>query len=373
MRVLVTGGAGLIGSHLVDELLAAGYDVTILDNLEPEVHPRGRPDWIPDGLRFLEGDVRDPDAVGKALEGCEGVFHLAAYGGFSPEFSRIADVNATGTARLLEGVRRSGAVRRVVTASSMAVYGEGWYRCAEHGPFQGLPRSVERLEQSNWEVPCPTCGADGAPHPIEESRPAVPSSTYAASKYFAERVTLDESRLGAFEGVALRYFLTFGTRQSVHNPYSGIASIFATRLLNGLPPIVYEDGRQTRDVNHVSDVARATRIAFEAPEAAGRVFNVARGESVEVAAFARALARQLGVAIEPETGRRFRPMDNRHMLGDATSLRALGWEPACGLDDGLAGYTEWVRSIGKVDERFAEAEHRLRGAGIVRSLGRAPD
>jgi dTDP-L-rhamnose 4-epimerase len=370
MRALVTGGAGLIGSHLVDDLMDAGHEVAILDNLEPEVHPRGRPDWIPGDCRFVEGDVRDPGALDRALDGCEGVFHLAAYGGFSPEFSKIADVNCTGTTRLLEAVRRSPRVRKVVVASSMAVYGEGWYACGEHGPFHGEPRRLEDLERGRWEVRCPECGAPSTRFPIPERSAARPASTYAASKLFTERVALAEGRETGRPTTALRYFLTFGPRQSVHNPYSGICSIFASRLCNGLPPVVYEDGKQSRDMIYAADVARATRLAFESEEADGRVFNVARGAGVEIGAVARDLAGLLGVEIEPERGAKFRPMDNRHMLGDVTAIRAVGFEARVDPAEGLRLYVDWFRRLSDVPERFGEAERRLRAGGIVREVER---
>lgn len=373
MRVLVTGGAGLIGSHLVDELLRADYEVTLLDNLDPEVHPSGAPDWIPQAARFVEGDVRDPRALDTALEGCAGVFHLAAYGGFSPEFSKIADVNCTGTARLFEAIRRSGGVSRVVSASSMAVYGEGWYRCAAHGPFHGQTRDVARLRCGEWSMICPRCEQPAEAHPIAESSDVRPAGAYACSKYFTERLTLAEGRELDIGATALRYFLTYGPRQSVHNPYSGICSIFSTRLLNGLPPVVYEDGLQTRDMVHVEDVARATRIAFERPEARGRVLNVARGEAVGVAELARKLAEALQRPIAPDCPGRYRTQDNRHMLGDAGTLRELGWEPRVGLDDGLRQYVDWVVGLGPVGESFGRAEERLRASGIVRSTRRSPD
>ena len=371
MRVLVTGGAGLIGSHLVDRLLSAGYEVTTLDNLDPEVHPRGAPDWLAADARFVEGDVRDPRALDGALEGCPGVFHLAAYGGFTPEFSKIADVNATGTTRLFEAVRRQGRIERVVAASSMAVYGEGWYECDDHGVFHGFPRSVARLERGEWELPCPRCGASTAAAAIPVDSATRPASVYACSKAFTERVTLCEGRDLGIPTAALRYFLTFGERQSVHNPYSGICSIFSTRLLNGLAPVVYEDGAQTRDMIHAADVAAATQCVFESDAMGGRVFNVCRGATVAIATFARHLAAAYDVDIEPVSGRRFRPMDNRHMLGDARELVALGWRPSVGLQEGLERYAAWIRSLDAVGESFGAAELRLRSAGVVREVDEA--
>ena len=365
----MTGGAGLIGSHLVDELLAHGYDVCILDNLDRSVHRHGRPAWVPREVRFVEGDVRDPSAVERALEGCEGVFHLAVFGGFQPEFGTMADVNCTGTMRLLEAVTRSGRVSRIVVASSMAIYGEGWYSCAAHGPFHADARPLSSREAGRWELPCPRCGGDAAPHPIPESSDARPHGTYSASKFFQERVTLSFGRDQGLHAVALRYFLSFGPRQSTSNAYSGICSIFSTQILSGLRPVVYEDGQQSRDIVFVGDVARANRLVFEDARAAGRVFNVATGVRTGIADFARLLARAYGRELEPVCPGRFRVMDTRHMLGDATALRALGWEPLVPLEEGVRRYAAWIGTQGDVREYFTEVEARLRRLGIVREAG----
>jgi len=366
MRVLVTGGAGLVGSHIVDALLARGHAVTILDNLEPEVHPDGRPDWVPSAARFVEGDLRESPVLDDALTDCDAVIHQAVYGGFSDRFSRMADVNCTGTARLFEAIRRAGRIGKVVTASSMAVYGEGWYACAEHGAFHGTVRHLQAREARRWEVPCPHCGVATTPHPIPERSDVAPHGTYACSKYFAERLTLSQGQELGIAAVALRYFLTFGPRQSVHNPYSGICSIFSTRLLNGMAPIVYEDGRQTRDIVFVEDVARANVLALEDPRADGRVFNVASGVSTTIADFATWLAEAYGISRHPDCPGRFRPMDTRHMLGDSSELRALGWAPHIDVREGLRRYVAWIRTRGDVREHFTHAEERLRALGIVR-------
>jgi dTDP-L-rhamnose 4-epimerase len=334
-RILVTGGAGLIGSHIADLLLSRGYDVTILDNLEPEVHPEGAPDWLPKAARFVHGDVRDPSALDRALEGCSGVIHQAIYGGFSSDMARMSDVNCTGTVRLFEGIVRARTFKRIVTASSMAVYEEGWYRCPDHGPFSGKPRPIGDREREIWEMGCRICGAPSLAHPIPDDAPTNPQTVYAGSKHFQERLTLGLGRQLGLHAAALRYFLTFGPRQSVHNPYSGICSIFSTRILNKLPVTVYEDAKQSRDIVFVTDVARANLIAFEDDRANGRVFNVATGTSTTIGGFVRSLGDAYGVAAEPECGGRFRPMDTRHMLGDASALRALGWQPEVDVREGL--------------------------------------
>jgi dTDP-L-rhamnose 4-epimerase len=368
VRVLVTGGAGLIGSHLVDELLVHGYEVTILDNLDPVVHPNGRPAWVPEDVRFVQGDVRDPEAVERALENCEGVFHQAVYGGFSPDLGIMSDVNCTGTVRLLAAIGRSRRVSRLVTASSMAIYGEGWYRCVAHEPFHARARELSAREAGRWEMPCPRCGGDTDPHPIPESSDVASHGVYSTSKLFQERLTLSLGEELGIHAVALRYFLTFGPRQSLHNAYSGICSIFSTQILNGLAPVVYEDGRQSRDIVYVGDVARANRLAFEDPRAKGRAFNVSRGESVRICDFARMLARAYGSELEPVVPGRFRMMDMRHMLGDAASLRDLGWHPEVPVEVGVQRYADWIGSQGDVKLYFTEVEARLRRLGVVREV-----
>jgi dTDP-L-rhamnose 4-epimerase len=373
-RILVTGGAGLIGSHIVDLLLSSGYEVTILDNLEPEVHPEGAPDWLPKTARFVRGDVRDSLALDQALEGCTAVIHQAIYGGFSNDMGRMADVNCTGTVRLFEAVRRAGTVRRIVTASSMAVYEEGWYRCPDHGAYPGTSRPMGDREREVWEMRCRTCGAPSLAHPIPDGAPANPQTVYGGSKHFQERLTLGFGRELGIHAATLRYFLTFGPRQSVHNPYSGICSIFSTRILNNLPVTVYEDARQSRDIVYVADVARANLVALEDDRANGQAFNVATGTSTTIGDFVRWLGEAYGIAAEPDCRGRFRPMDTRHMLGDASGLRALGWQPEVNVRDGLRRYVAWIRSRGNnIKEYFTQAEQRLRDAGIVREVNRASE
>ena len=261
MRALVTGGAGLIGSHLVDLLLERGYAVRILDNLDPVTHPAGKPPWVPADAEFVEADVRDAGALWRATVGCDVVFHQAAFGGFAPEPSKMLDVNATGTARVMEAARRCG-VRKVVVASSQAVYGHGEAACPECWGGSAR-RSLEQLAEGRWEPLCPRCGNVATSLKLREAsenRPPTPidvPSAYAVSKYAAERLALNLGDEWGLPVVALRYALTYGSRQSLSNPYTGICSIFATRLLNGLPPWIYEDGQQTRDFTYVSDVAAA--------------------------------------------------------------------------------------------------------------------
>jgi dTDP-L-rhamnose 4-epimerase len=366
-KALVTGGAGLIGSHIVDLLLQRGYAVRILDNLEPATHFEGRPPWIARDAEFMPGDMRNLDDVRKALQGVDVVFHQAAYGGFAPELTKMTDVNACGTARLFEIIRTDGLdIRKVVTASSQAVYGEGKYQCAACGPCYPSPRSIEQMERPEWELVCPKCRGVLRPIPIDEDAPVKLNGTYHLTKYFEERMTLALGRDWGIPTVALRYMLTYGPRQSVFNPYTGICSIFSTRILNGLPPVVYEDGRQTRDFIFVEDVARANLAVLESDAANGRVFNVGTGTAVTIADFARLLARAYGSAVEPLIPGQFRPMDFRHLVADNRALRQLGWQPTVPLETGIQRYAEWILSLKRPAEYFTQAEAVLKRMRIVR-------
>jgi dTDP-L-rhamnose 4-epimerase len=366
-NVLVTGGAGLIGSHIVDLLVRRGHRVRILDNLEPATHLDGRPAWLHANVEFLQGDMRNADDVRAALQGIEIVFHQAAYGGFAPELTKMTEVNACGTARLFEAIRTDRLkVRKVITASSQAVYGEGKYRCARCGPCYPEPRGIGQMEQRDWEVRCVTCNAQLEPAPIDESAPVKLNGIYHLTKYFEERLTLALGRDWGIPTVALRYMLTYGPRQSVFNPYTGICSIFSTRLLNGLPPVVYEDGRQTRDFVFVEDVARANLAVMDSEAANGRVFNVGTGRPTTIVGFSRLLARAYQRDIEPSIPGEFRPMDFRHLTADVSALHSLGWKAEVPLEDGLQRYAAWIQSLGRPAEYFTRAEQTLKQMRIVR-------
>lgn len=385
MRALVTGGAGLIGSHLVDLLLERGHEVAILDNLDPTTHPNGCPPWslaVLDHVPFFQRDVRDPDGVAAACEGADVVFHQAAFGGFSPDTSKVTDVNAVGTARVLDAARHAG-VSKIVVASSQAVYGNGQYACADpqgacgwntedNGP---AVRTLEQLEAGRWEVECPDCHGPTVPYLLDERDGVDLPSPYALSKFFAERLALTLGAQWGLPVVALRYALTYGPRQSVTNPYTGIASMFSTRLLNGQCPPIYEDGLQTRDFTYVGDVAAANLLVAEDDRANGQVFNVGTGERTTVLEFARSLRAALAATVPGtysgpiEPCGRYRPADARHTAVDGTKLRALGWEPARGpygengTGYGVVRYLSWFCELGGV---VVDAEAELIAAGIVR-------
>ncbi len=369
-RALVTGGAGLIGSHLVDQLVAAGWAVRILDNLEPQTHGAGRPDWIHPATEFRLGDVRDAGDWDVTLEDVDVVFHLAAYGGFMPEIAHFVETNSLGTARLFEAVRRlrGGRLRKVVLASSQVVYEEGCVRCPSHGLRFPRRRAAGDLAAGRFEVPCPACGGPAEAAPIPELAPLGPGTVYAVTKVDQERLGLI---LGAQLGlpvVALRYACTYGPRQSLHNPYTGVITIFCTRLLNGLPPVVYEDGRQTRDLCYVDDAARATLLAATTAALDGRAVNVGTGRATAIADLARLLASELGRPdLEPLLPGEFRPGEMRALTPDLTLLRAAGFEPRVPLEEGIARHLAWLRRTGAIGELFSAARERLAAHGIVRS------
>jgi len=277
-KVLVTGGAGFIGSHTVDLLLEKGYEVRVLDSLTPPVHPKKeKPAYLPEDVEFILGDVQNRNDMEKALQGVSAVFHLAAYQDYLTDFSKFAFVNDGGTALLYEMiVNHRLPIEKVVLGSSQAVYGEGKYQCAEHGAQYPPMRCLEQLERGDWEVKCPACDRQMNLVPTDESR-VNPHNQYAVSKYAQELYALTLGRRHGIPTVALRYSITQGPRQSIHNAYSGVLRSSVIRLLNNLPPVIYEDGQQLRDYVFVGDVAQANLLALEKDTASFEVFNVGGG------------------------------------------------------------------------------------------------
>jgi dTDP-L-rhamnose 4-epimerase len=369
MKTLVTGGAGLIGSHIVDLLLEQGQEVRILDNLDPQTHPNGKPPWIPGDAEFVEGDVRDRDVLRRVLEGVDEIYHQAAFGGFTNEISLYYDANATGTARLFEVIAGERLpIRKVVAASSQAIYGEGLYVCEEHGPVQPLMRTLERLSAGRWEPPCPRCGRDVRPTLTPEDVNWNGETPYAVSKLAEERTTIGMGKRLGIPTVALRYAVTFGPRQSVFNPYTGIVSIFSTLLLNDVPAVLYEDGLQTRDFTFVRDIARANLLAMDDERADGRVFNVGRSQPVTVVELIEKLAGAYGLAANYNVPGEFRPGDVRHLVHNAAAIEDIGWQPETTLEDGLAQVAGWIQSQGTLTEYYSEALTLLRQTGVVQAV-----
>jgi dTDP-L-rhamnose 4-epimerase len=368
-RILITGGAGFIGSHLADELLEHGYRVRALDNLSEQVHGPGasRPDYLSPEVELVEGDVRDPEAVRKALDGIDAVYHFAAMVGVGQsmyEIERYTSVNNVGTAVLLEALIEKP-VERLVVASSMSIYGEGLFRDADGSLVTAGERGREQLKARDWEVR-DAQGRPLTPIPTPETKMPALSSVYALSKYDQERLCLMVGRAYDLPTVALRFFNAYGTRQSLSNPYTGVLAIFASRLLNGNPPLIFEDGRQMRDFVHVSDVARACRLALEKPEARDQVFNIGSGRQYTVREIARAMGEVLGrEGFEPEITGNYRVGDIRHCFADITlARRILGYEPGMPLEQGLLQLASWLEGQVACD-RVAEARAELTSRGLT--------
>jgi dTDP-L-rhamnose 4-epimerase len=369
MRALVTGGAGLIGSHIVDLLLREGWRVRIFDNLEPQTHGMGKPVWIPDAAEFVQADIRDKSAVWTALQDIDVVFHQAAYGGYMPEISKYVGVNSFGTAQMLEIIREENLpIKKIVVASSQAVYSEGAATCPVHGLVFPSVRPVEQLERGDFEVHCPDCGAVTTQAPTPERAPIGGETVYAITKVDQEKLVLTWGKQVGIPTVALRYSCTYGPRQSVFNPYTGVIAIFCTRFLNGLPPVLYEDGNQTRDFSFVEDIARANLIAATTDILDGKPVNVGSGRAVTVREVADYISTALKIPIEPVARGEFRPGEMRHLTSDTALIRDAGYEPQVDLYEGIERYLDWIRSQADIKDYFSEAERILQNKGIVHKV-----
>ncbi len=369
MRVLVTGGAGFIGSHLVDRFLQDGFQVRVLDNLLPKVHPHGRPAYLPAGIEFIYGDVTDRETLGKALYGVDVVSHQAAYQDYMPEFSHFLQVNAVSTALIYELiVQYRLPVKKVIVASSQAVYGEGQYACPKDGFVLPPPRSQQQLAWGDWEVSCPRCGRKATPVPLQEEHNN-PYNQYAVSKLAGEKAALGLGWLHGIPTVALRYSITQGVRQSLYNHYSGICRIFFSRATQRRPLIIYEDGRQTRDFVHVQDVVDANMLVLEKDAANFQTFNVGSGNPVTVSDYANAVLRKLPSSAGVQITGEYRRGDNRHSVSSIQKLAQLGWRARRDLSMIMDDFLAWIESIGGVPEQIADADAHMRNAGVVLSVG----
>jgi dTDP-L-rhamnose 4-epimerase len=365
-RALVTGGAGLIGSHIVDLLLREGWTVRILDNLEPQSHRLGAPAWLARDAEFRQADVRDAAAVRDALAGIDVVFHEAAYGGYMPEIAKYVHVNSFGTAQLLEIIRDEGLpVRKVIVASSQAVYQEGAAECPTHGLIFPSTRPLAQLQRGDFAVHCPQCDAVTSSVPTPEESPIGGETVYALTKVDQERLTLAWGRQTGIPTVALRYSCTYGPRQSVFNPYTGVIAIFATRILNDQPPVLYEDGEQTRDMCFVEDIARANLLAATTDVLDGLPVNVGSGRHTTVREMARLVGAALGKPIEPVARGEFRPGEMRYLTSDIRRVQTAGYAPSVDLAEGIRRYVAWITEQGDVRDYFAAAEAGLRAKRIV--------
>jgi len=365
----VTGGAGLIGSYVTDLLVREGWKVRVLDNLEPNTHKRGKPAWINASAEFVEGDLRNRDTITAALDKVDVVFHQAAYGGYMPEVAKFVEVNSLGTAQMLEVIREKNLpIKKIIVASSQAVYSEGAGECPEHGLVFPSVRPVEQLRKGDWEVHCPTCGATTRSVPTPEKAPAGGETVYGLTKVDQEKLVLLWGKQIGIPTVALRYSCTYGPRQSIFNPYTGVIAIFCTRLLNNLPPVLYEDGEQTRDFSFVEDIARANLLAAETDKLDGLPVNVGSGRGIPIREIAQTISHALKIDMAPEVNGEFRPGEMRHLTSDNTRIRAAGYEPRFDLAIGIGRYLDWIRTQGDVRDYFTQAAAILRDKGIVHKV-----
>ncbi len=372
-NILVTGGAGFIGSHTVDALLAAGYRVRVFDNLEPQVHGAidQPPAYLSREAEFIRGDVRDREALGRALRGMDAVIHLAAMVGVGQsqyQIHRYIDVNVGGTAVLLDLlVNDKTGVQKLLVASSMSIYGEGLYRRPSDGALR-TPRlrPDEQLERHDFEMRDPETGEVLEPVPTPESKPLFCSSVYAQAKKDQEEYCLIAGQAYKIPVVAGRFFNVYGPRQSLNNPYTGAAAIFSARIKNGNPPLIYEDGEQRRDFICVRDLARALLLLLEDPRADYQAVNIGTGRPASILTLARTLAKLYGREdLEPQIVHKFRSGDIRHCYGDVSRIAALGFQASISLEEGLRELVEWADREEAVDQ-VEKAHKELVEKGLIK-------
>ncbi len=366
MKVLVTGGAGFIGSHTCDRLLALGHDVVVLDALASPVHRTGRPAHVPPEADFYEGDVRNRDLMTNLLRRVDAVYHLAAYQDYLPDFSRFSNVNVVSTALLYEIIVAEHLdLARVVVASSQAAMGEGLYRCPLDGEQVPGMRPESALAAGQWDLPCPECGG-----PLEmqatPERTSNPQNAYGMSKLAQEMVAVNLGRRYGVPTVALRYSIVQGPRQSVYNAYSGACRIFCLSYLQGVAPTLYEDGAAIRDYVNIDDVVDANVLVLEDDRAVGRVFNVGGGKAITTREFADIVMRHYGSGQPGVVTGEYRFGDTRHILSDISALRALGWAPRNTPAESVAAYAAWLKDMPGLDGVLAEANARMHALGVVR-------
>lgn len=349
-RVLITGGAGFIGSHLVDILLEKGHFVRAYDNLEPQVHGESQkiPDYLNKEAELIVGDVRDREKLKEAISGIDVVFHLAASVGVAQsmyEIAKYTESNTMGGATLLDLIaNEKHNIRKVIIASSMSVYGEGAYKCDDCGEVYPKIRSLEQFKRNDWEMKCPNCNVDVKPIPTGEDKPLFPTSIYAVSKRDHEEMFLIIGRAYQIPTVALRFFNVYGPRQALSNPYTGVAAIFSSRLMNDKPPIIFEDGNQARDFIHISDIVQACILAMDKSEGDYQVFNIGTGRKLTVLDVANVLIDKLSFKGESQIVNRFREGDIRHCYADISLAKeVLGYEPKIKFEDGIIDLVNWVK------------------------------
>lgn len=367
--VLITGGAGFIGSHTADELFKKGYKIRILDNLSPKTHFGKWPDYLNPDFEKIEGDVRSRKDLEKALHGVEYIVHLAAQMDLMPDYSVFFDTNATSTALLYELiVRHKLPIKKFVVASSQFVYGEGRWKCKRHGEVFPQPRNLNNLLKKLWNPICPKCNKEISPLPNKESRQDPPNQ-YAISKYTQELIALKLGKLNNIPSVAMRYSIAHGPRQSLKNTYSGALRIFTMKLLQNQPLPIFEDGLSLRDYVSVYDVARANATVLENPKADYENFNIGSGKAYTVIDLAKIIARALGKKAKFTPSGEFRIGDIRHAVSDISKLKKLGWEPRDKEEKIIKEYVNWVKTQKLDKDYLLLAREQLLAAGVIRRIG----
>jgi dTDP-L-rhamnose 4-epimerase len=366
MKILVTGGAGFIGSHTCDRLLSLGHDVIVLDALTQPVHRDGRPAYLSSGVDFYQGDTRNRDLVGNLLRRVDAVYHFAAYQDYLPEFSKFSDVNVVSTALLYEIIVAEHLdLARIVVASSQSAMGEGLYWCPVDGEQVPGMRPESALAAGQWDIPCPACGGALQLQATPE-RISNPQNAYGMSKLAEEMVAINLGRRYGIPTVALRYSIVQGPRQSVYNAYSGACRIFCLSYLLDQAPTLYEDGGAIRDYVNIDDVVDANVLLLGDERAAGRVFNVGGGKPVTTREFSDIVMRQYGSAEPGTVTGEYRFGDTRHIFSDTSALRELGWAPRRGCAESVAAYAEWLKGMDGLDGVLAAANAQMRSLGVVR-------
>jgi dTDP-L-rhamnose 4-epimerase len=366
MRALVTGGAGFIGSQIVDRFLQQGYEVRVIDVLDPRVHPGGLPRYFPKDAEFIKGSVTDRTTWERAVVDVDVISHQAAYQDYMLDFSKFLCVNAVSTALLYEVlVERCMRPEKVIVASSQSVYGEGQYVCPTHGQVLALARGQEQLQQKNWAVHCPICDEVVSPKLLQEDY-TNPINQYAVSKLSGEKIALGLGRIHQIPTVALRYSITQGPRQSLFNQYSGILRIFFTRARSRKPLVIYEDGRQTRDFVHVQDVVDANFSVLE-KDCNYEAFNVGSGMAVSVLEYAELMMGTLGSDTQLSIPGQYRIGDNRHSVSSVEKIKKLGWRPQRNLQQTIEDFLTWVDDCGGIPSNIPDPYQTMCSAGVVRA------
>ena len=364
-KILVTGGAGFIGSHLVDRLVKDGARVVVLDNFDPQVHGGRKPDYLNKGAHYIEGDIRDGRALARALGNVDVIFHLAARVGVGQsmyEITDYVDANTLGTAFFWQHIIDNKLnIRKFIVASSMSIYGEGAYGCAECGETAPYLRTEEQLKKREWEFRCPSCGSLLAPLSTNEGKKLLSTSVYAITKKDQEELSINLGVSYRIPTVALRFFNVYGPRQSLSNPYTGVCAIFSSRIKNDNPPVIYEDGLQTRDFVDVRDIVESCLLVMKSDKADYKSFNVGTGKAISIKEVASTLIGLYGKGVKPEITGRFRAGDIRHCYADIAKIKALGFEPKISLKEGLSTLVEWGKNkeaVDKTEEANRELEKR---------------